>query len=114
MSDFGTLLSATKKDKSDFTNSEVNDLSSELRKIIKKEDFIDALGEPFGHDFIIDDDKKSAVAQLSEHYYGDDTKENEELFEFVEFTEKEQVKEIIKQLKSEFPDFEFTTEIEEW
>ncbi len=114
MSDFRTLLTITKKDNSELANSEVSGLSSELKKIIKKEDFVDALGEPFGHDFILDEDKKSAVAQLSEHYYGDDSKENEELFEFVENTEKEQIEEIIEKLKIEFADFEFSTETEEW
>ena len=41
-------------------------------------------------------------------------KENEELFEFVENTEKEQIEEIIEKLKIEFADFEFSTETEEW
>jgi len=114
MSDFGTLLRVTKKDNSELTISEVNDLSSELKKIIKKGEFVNALGEPFEHDFVIDDDKKSAVAQLSEHYYGDDLTENEELFEFVENTEKEQIEGIIEKLKIEFTDFEFEVETEEW
>lgn len=114
MSDFGTLLSATKKDNSEITNSEVNSLSSELKKIIKKGEFADALGETFEHDFVIDDDKKSAVVQLSEHYYGDDLTENKELFEFVENTEKEQIEEIIEKLKIEFSDYEFETKTEEW
>jgi hypothetical protein len=114
MSDFGTLLTVTKKDNSELTNSEVNDLSSELKKIIKKGEFTDALGEPFEHDFVIDDDKKSAIVQLSEHYYGDDLTENEELFEFVENTEKVQIEEIIEKLKLGFPDFKFEAETEEW
>jgi hypothetical protein len=114
MSDFGTLLTVTKKDNSELTNSEVNDLSSGLKKIIKKGEFTDALGEPFEHDFVIDDDKKSAIVQLSEHYYGDDLTENEELFEFVENTEKVQIEEIIEKLKLSFPDFKFEAETEEW
>src|SRR5690554_7287172 len=110
MSDFGTLLTASKKDNSSITNSEVKDLSDELKTIIKKGDFTNALGEPFEHDFVIDNDKKSAVVQLSEHYYGDDLTKNQELFEFVEETEREQIEEIIEKLKNEFKDFEFETE----
>lgn len=112
MSDFGTLLIARKKDESDLSNSEINNLSSELKEIIKNGEFVNAVGEPFEHNFILDDDKKSAMVQLSEHYYGDE--DNDELFQFVEETELEQGEEIIKKLSLEFPEIEFEISVEDW
>lgn len=113
MSDFGTLLTVTKNN-NDLTNIEIKDISKSLEKIIKIGEYVNALGDPFENDFTLDEDKKIATLQLSEHYYGDDLTQNEELFEFVEDTEIEQIEEIIEMLKIEFPDFEFTTKIEEW
>ena len=114
MSDFGSILTAFKKDKSDLTNTDVNNLSSELKKIIKNEDYENVLGEPFEHDFIIEEDKKSAIVILSEHYYGLESNDNNKLFKFVETTEIEQVNEIIEYLNKKFTEFEFSVEVINW
>jgi len=114
MSDFGALLTVTNKDNAEISKSELKDFSKSLEKIIISQDYTNALGDPFAHEFVLDDDKESATVQLSEHYYGDDATENEELLEFVIDTETNQIEEIIEKLRNEFPEYEFSYVIEDW
>ncbi|HOY42212.1 MAG TPA: hypothetical protein PLX60_10135 [Chitinophagales bacterium] len=113
MSDFGTMIIATKKDNNGFTNSELSDLSSKLKSIIKKEDYTNALGKDFMDDFQEESDG-SAIVLLSEHFYGGDIKEDEESFDFVKESELEQAKEMAEKLSIEFSEIDFDAQTEEW
>jgi len=112
MSDFGTLLTATKKDRKSLSSEELTDLSEGLAKI--NSNYKTTLGEDFSSAFKTASDDTIAIVQLSEYYYSGDPADDEGLFEFVEETELDQAHEIAEKLAATFPDFEFEAATEEW
>ncbi len=113
MSDFGTIITATKKDDENFSSREAKKLSKALKKIIKVGEYSSAMGEDFDSEFNQEENSNSILVILSEYYYGSDN-EDEELFEFVKDTELEEANEIAEKLKEDFKDYDFETNTENW
>ncbi|MFT3794148.1 hypothetical protein [Flavobacterium sp.] len=114
MSDFGTIISAIKKDEADFSEEEIAGLSEKLAAIIGDDMYTDTMGEPFSANFNRTSKSSLVIVQLSEHYYGGDPIEDKELLEFVEDTELELAQEIVEALSEAFPEITFTAETTEW
>jgi hypothetical protein len=111
MSDFGTLLFAKKLNGNNISENEMNSLSNSLKDIIDENEYSDALGEPFNHEFGTTDGNE-VIVQLSEHYYGNE--DPDEMKEFVKETELEQAKKLKEKMKSKFSAYNFEVSIEEW
>ncbi len=110
MSDFGSIIIANKKDGSKFSKNEIQDISIKLEQLVELDKYSNALGENFNYDFQKEEGSNSAICVLSEYYYGED----EDIFEFVEDTELNEVKEIAKKLILEYPEINFEGKVEEW
>ena len=110
MSDFGSMIIATKQDKSNFSNNELIQLSDKLQKIVTVEDYCDSLGNRFKTKFETNDERTEAIAILSEYYFSEDDDE----LAFVKEDETENIEAIIETLKLIFSTFYFEGSIEEW
>lgn len=115
MSDFGAYISIEKKDGKAFTSSEKNQIKNTLQSIIENDELVNALGDPYEHEVQDTNDSKTTVfVQLSEHYYGGDEKEDEEIFDFVKDAEEEDTNFISKKLENELPQFNISSGVTEW
>ena len=114
MSDFGTMIIAT-KGKDTFQQSEVNAVSQKLKEIIKNNDaYINYLGDPYEHDFHLVDGSTEIGVLLSEYYFGDEEDENDDLFSTIEEEELDDAKELAEKLSVAFPNYTFSASVEEW
>lgn len=114
--DFGTLITALKKDGSVVSEAERETLSAKLKEIIHQGQYESADGETFGYDFQeVSGGDNTLLAKLIAHYYGDEPDdENESAFEFIEETERPDAEEIVAKLKQHFPAYDFQCSVEEW
>lgn len=114
MSDFGSLLTATKVNGTKITQVNITELKTALKVAIDENDFGDALGKPFSSDFQLDSSQLMAIVQLSQHYFGGDPDEDNEIYEFVQEVEESDLEDIVDLLTTQFPEYTFEAKIEEW
>lgn len=98
MSDFGSYITLTKKDKSRVTDLDKETVKAELEKIKKNSNYFDVLGEPFLYEINeIANNQTRLHLVFSKYWYGEgDIDEN---FEFAKNNDFGQVKEIAEKLK---------------
>ncbi|MFT3794152.1 hypothetical protein [Flavobacterium sp.] len=115
MSDFGSLIAATKDNGEDFSQEEITELSSNLKMILDGK-YSNSLGKDFNHEFdcAYGEDLSELVVLMSEYYYGGNPQDDKELFGFVHADEAKQLVSIAKKLNEAFPEITFTAETTEW
>jgi hypothetical protein len=115
MSDFGTIITATKLVSIGFeheiTETEEENLSEVLAKLIREFQTLTAEGELMNSQFEITD-KNVAIAPLSDHYFNDE--EWEDQYDFVSDNERDYAELLVQNLSSIFPNFKFETSLEKW
>jgi len=109
MSDFGTQITATKNSKINEADEEI--LTEKLMQLIVKYQALNAEGELMNSQFEILDET-SAIAPLSDHYFGDEDPDNQ--VNFVEDNELDYAELLTEKLKELFPDFKFEAKLERW
>lgn len=117
MSDFGTVISARKKDMAAFSEEEKSSLCACLGRILNDGNYENALGEPFNSLFEpYPVQESSLAAKLSDHKYTADisSDEKQEEFNFVEDMESSQAMHIRDKLALEFPGLEFEVKLSDW
>ncbi len=115
MSDFGTIITATKivssENEQKITDMDEEYLSEVLAKLIREFQTLTAEGEFMNSQFEITD-KNVAVAPLSNHYFNDEDWEDQ--YEFVSNNEGDYAELLVQKLSSIFPNFKFETSLEKW
>lgn len=115
MSDFGTIITATKivssENEQKITVMDEEHLSEVLAKLIRELQTLTAEGELMSAQFEITD-KSVAIAPLSNHYFNDDDWEDQ--FEFVSNNEGDYAEILIQKLSAILPNFKFETSLEKW
>ena len=115
MSDFGTIITATKLVSIGFeqeiTETEEENLSEVLAKLIREFQTLTAEGELMNAQFEITD-KNVAIAPLSDHYFNDE--EWEDQYDFVSDNEGDYAELLVQELIRTFPEFKFETKLEKW
>ena len=115
MSDFGTIITATKLASIGFeqeiTETEEENLSEVLAKLIREFQTLTAEGELMNAQFEITD-KNVAIAPLSNHYFNDE--EWEDQYDFVSDNEGDYAELLVQELIRIFPEFKFETKLEKW
>lgn len=116
MSDFGTTITISKKDKSNFTESEISEIEVKMTEYIRENDLTVLASEELYTVNItkMNDPHEELFIQLSEHYYSGDEIEDQESFEFVEEIELVDTEGIIEHLKGVFPNLDYKAEVTEW
>lgn len=117
MSDFGTVISARKRDGAVFSEEEKSSLCDSLGHILSGGEYENALGEPFNSIFEPYPVQDSMLAaKLSDHKYTADISADEKLeeFNFVEDMESSQAMHIRDKLAIEFPTLEFEVKLSDW
>ncbi len=109
MSDFGTIITAISKQT--FTESDEEELTELLQQLIVKHQALNAEGELMNAQFEIID-SKTAVAPLSDHYFGDEDPENQ--VDFVKDNELDYAELLVEKLQEFFPNFSFEAKLERW
>jgi hypothetical protein len=112
MSDYGSMLHLTKKDKSPLTDAEKELISQSLGKIKSENDFSDVLGEDFIFKTIpVHNEKDRLVIILSEYWDegGDDN------FEFAKENDIDQAESVAEKLTETLGQtFEIKASFENW
>ena len=115
MSDFGTIITATKLVSSEnelkITEADEEQLSEVLAKLIREFQTLTAEGEFMNSQFEIID-KNVAVAPLSDHYFNDDDWEDQ--YESVSNNEGDYAELLVDELSRSFPTYKFETKLEKW
>ena len=115
MSDFGTIITATKLVSIGFeqeiTETEEENLSEVLAKLIREFQTLTAEGDLMNAQFEITD-KNVAIAPLSDHYFNDE--EWEDQYDFVSDNEGDYAELLVQELIRIFPAFKFETKLEKW
>lgn len=113
MSDYGSIIIATKKDNSSISSDEMAALSSGLKKILDdgSNDYANSLGDDYNNEFE-EEDANSVSVVLSEYYYGDG--DDTELFDFVKDCELDEIQELSEKLSAQFSTFTFKAKVENW
>ncbi len=114
MSDFGSFLTVSKKNGDQFSHAEVRELSAALEKILAENEFTSTLGDPFSGDLELSSDGREASVPLSEYYHGGDPGEDEEMFDFVNEVEVDDLQVIATQMSAQFSEYTFKGAVEEW
>lgn len=109
MSDFGTIITATSKHS--LTESDEEKLTELLQQLIVKYQALNAEGELMNAQFEITD-SNTAVAPLSDHYYGDEDPDDQ--VDFVEDNELDYAELLAEKLQTLFPDYSFEAKLERW
>ena len=115
MSDFGTIITATKIVSSEnelkITETDEEHLSEVLAKLISHFQTLNAEGDLMNAQFEITD-KNVAIAPLSDHYFNDE--EWEDQYDFVSDNEGDYAELLVQELIRIFPAFKFETKLEKW
>lgn len=115
MSDFGTIITATKLVLTEFeqeiTETDEENLSEVLAKLIHEFQTLTAEGDLMNAQFEITE-KYKAVAPLSDHYFDNSTWG--EQADFVTNNEADYAELLVEKLSSIFPNFTFETSLEKW
>lgn len=116
MSDFGTTITISKKDKSNFAESEISELEAKMTEYIRENDLTVLASEELYSVNITktNNPHEELFVVLSEHYYSGDEIEDQESFEFIEENELVDAEEIIERLKVVFPNLDCKSEVTEW
>ncbi|MFK8101106.1 MAG: hypothetical protein AB8G15_01225 [Saprospiraceae bacterium] len=112
MSDFGALMSGTKKRTQTFSSDEIDAISQKLKGILITGDYSTSLGKKFNFYFTRGRSTNQIICLLSEYNYGEG--EDDDNFEFVEENELDDVKAMTRALAKEFPTIDFVGSIENW
>jgi hypothetical protein len=116
MSDFGTIITATKQNQTHgttaaFTELEEEKLTDALTFLIVKHQALTAEGDLMNAQFEITE-KNVAIAPLSEHYFNDDDWEDQ--YDFVLDNEADYAELLVEELGRSFPTYKFETKLEKW
>jgi hypothetical protein len=115
MSDFGTIIIATKLNSTGFeqeiTETDEEHLSEVLAKLIGHFQTLNAEGDLMNAQFEITE-KNVAIAPLSDHYFNDE--EWEDQYDFVSENEGDYAELLVQELIRIFPAFKFETKLEKW
>jgi hypothetical protein len=116
MSDFGTIITATKQNQTHgttaaFTELEEEKLTDALTFLIVKHQALTAEGDLMNAQFEITE-KYVAIAPLSEHYFNDDDWEDQ--YDFVLDNEADYAELLVEELGRSFPTYKFETKLEKW
>jgi hypothetical protein len=115
MSDFGTIITATKIVSTGFeqeiTETDEENLSEVLAKLIHEFQTLNAEGEFMNAQFEITE-KYVAIAPLSNHYFNDE--EWEDQYDYVSDNEGDYAELLVQELSRTFPEYKFETKLEKW
>ncbi len=115
MSDFGTIIIATKINSTgseqEITETDEEHLSEVLAKLIREFQTLTAEGELMNSQFEITE-KNVAIAPLSDHYFNDE--EWEDQYDFVSDNEGDYAELLVQELIRIFPEYKFETKLEKW
>lgn len=116
MSDFGTIIIATKHNQTHgttaaFTELEEEKLTDALTFLIVKHQALTAEGDLMNAQFEITENNV-AIAPLSDHYFNDE--EWEDQYDFVSDNEGDYAELLVQELICIFPAFKFETKLEKW
>jgi hypothetical protein len=115
MSDFGTIIIATKINSTgseqEITATDEENLTEVLAKLISHFHTLNAEGDLMNAQFEITE-KNVAIAPLSDHYFNDEDWEDQ--YVFVSNNEEDYAELLVQELIRIFPEFKFETKLEKW
>lgn len=113
MGDFGTVIQINSSD--ELTQSKLEEISNKLSEIFVEQSLNNSEAYEFQNDdYLHAEDKKSVMFIITDHYYSGNTKEDEDLKEFIEEFEGLISESIIEMLKVTYPDYEYSSFVDEW
>ena len=115
MSDFGTIIIATKINSTgseqEITETDEENLSEVLAKLIREFQTLTAEGDLMNAQFEITE-KNVAIAPLSDHYLNEEDWEDQ--YDFVSDNEWDYAELLVQELSRIFPEYKFETKLEKW